>query len=99
MQALWAFSVLHSSAKQSWSFQLSPSTRRAEKKMDKRLLNFLSLGGAGICNSCRSRQELPMCPFLILLPEQDPYSNEYVLATIGVDTAENEPLKVWVWFN
>ena len=32
------------------------------------------------CKSCRSRQEL---------------SNEYFLAKIGVDTAENEPLKVW----
>ena len=29
---------------------------------------------------CRSRQEL---------------SNEYLLAKIGVDTAENEPLEVW----
>ena len=25
----------------------------------------------------------------------DSYSNEYLLATIGVDTAENEPLEVW----
>ena len=32
------------------------------------------------CKSCRSRQEL---------------SNEYLLAKIGVDTAENEPLEVW----
>ena len=32
------------------------------------------------CKSCRSRQEL---------------SNEYLLAKIGVDTAENELLKVW----
>ena len=32
------------------------------------------------CKSCKSRQEL---------------SNEYLLAKIGVDTAENEPLKVW----
>ena len=32
------------------------------------------------CKSCRSRQEL---------------SNEYLLAKIGVGTAENEPLKVW----
>ena len=35
--------------------------------------------GAKACKSCRSRQEL---------------SNEYLLAKIGVDTAENEPLKV-----
>ena len=33
-----------------------------------------------VCKSCRSRQEL---------------SNEYLLAKIGVDTAENEPPKVW----
>ena len=38
------------------------------------------LSGAKVCKSCsRSRQEL---------------SNEYLLAKIGVDTAENEPLKV-----
>ena len=35
---------------------------------------------AKVCKSCRSRQEL---------------SNEYLLAKIGVDTAENEPLEVW----
>ena len=45
------------------------------------------MSGAKACKSCRSRQEL---------------SNEYLLAKIGVDTAEstaaaaeNEPLKVW----
>ena len=27
------------------------------------------------------------------------YSNEYLLAKIGVDTAENEPLKAWRRFN
>ena len=32
--------------------------------------------------------------FLNLLFETDSYSNEYVLAKIGVDTAENKPLKV-----
>ena len=32
--------------------------------------------------------------FLNLLFETDNYSNEYLLAKIGVDTAENEPLKV-----
>ena len=37
-----------------------------------------------VCKSCRSRQEL---------------SKEYLLAKIGVDTAENEPLKVWGKFN
>ena len=34
---------------------------------------------AKVCKSCRSRQEL---------------SNEYLLAKVGVDTAENGPLKV-----
>ena len=33
--------------------------------------------------------------FLNLLFETDSYSNEYLLAKIGVDTAENEPLEVW----
>ena len=27
------------------------------------------------------------------------FSNEHLLAQIGVDTAENEPLKVCAWFN
>ena len=31
--------------------------------------------------------------FLNLLLKTDSYSNEYLLAKIGVDTAENEPLK------
>ena len=35
--------------------------------------------GAKVCKSCRSRQEI---------------SNEYLLAKIGVDTADNEPLQV-----
>ena len=37
------------------------------------------MSGAKACKSCTSRQEL---------------SNEYLLAKFGVDTAENEPLKV-----
>ena len=32
-------------------------------------------------------------PFLNLLYELDSYSKEYLLAKIGVDTAENEPLR------
>ena len=40
---------------------------------------LLDSKGAKACKSCRSRQEL---------------SNEYLLAKFGVDTAENEPLKV-----
>ena len=42
------------------------------------LLKFCDLSGAKVYESCRSRQEL---------------SNDYLLAKIGVDTAENEPLK------
>ena len=38
----------------------------------------------------------PHVPFLNLLFEQIANSNEYLLAKIGVDTAENEPLEVWV---
>ena len=37
----------------------------------------------------------PHVPFLNLLFEKIAYSNEYLLAKIGVDTAENEPLEVW----
>ena len=36
----------------------------------------------------------PHVPFLNLLFEQIANSNEYLLAKISVDTAENEPLKV-----
>ena len=42
------------------------------------LLKYWGLSGAKACTSCRSRREL---------------SNEYLLAKIGVDTAENEPCK------
>ena len=45
------------------------------------LLKFQNGSGAEVCISCRSRQEL---------------SHEYFLAKIGVDTAENEPLEVWL---
>ena len=40
---------------------------------------FRIRSGAKLCKPCRPRQEL---------------SNEYLLETFGVDTAENEPLKV-----
>ena len=43
-------------------------------------------------------QFLSMSLFLNLLFETDSYSNEYLLAKIGVDTAENEPLKVHLIF-
>ena len=36
----------------------------------------------------------PHVPFLNLLFEQIAYSNAYLLAKIGVDTAENETYKV-----
>ena len=42
----------------------------------------------------------PHVPFLNLLFEQIANSKEYLIAKIGFDTAENEPLKVWgygVW--
>ena len=45
------------------------------------LLKCGGLSGAEVCKSCRSRKML---------------SNEHLLAKIGVDTAENEPLEVWV---
>ena len=41
---------------------------------------FLFIGGFDSSALCRSRREL---------------SNEYLLAKIGVDTAENEPLEIW----
>ena len=41
---------------------------------------FLFIGGFDSSALCRSRREL---------------SDEYLLAKIGVDTAENEPLEVW----
>ena len=41
---------------------------------------FLFIGGFDSSALCRSRREL---------------SNEYLLAKIGVDTAEKEPLEVW----
>ena len=46
------------------------------KKFDNMLLKYLGPSGAKACRSYRSRQKL---------------SNEYLLANIGFDTAENEP--------
>ena len=50
--------------------------------LDEVLLKFLGLSGGKACKFCRSRQEL---------------SNDYVyiIANIGVETAESESLKVW----
>ena len=50
------------------------------KKIDENFLKYWGLSGAKACKSCRSRQEL---------------SNEYFLARFCVDTAANEPYKVW----
>ena len=51
------------------------------KKFNENVLNFCEWSGAKEYQSDRSRQEL---------------SNEYLVAKIGFDTAENEPLKVWI---
>ena len=60
--------------------KLENSLIRSRKNVDDFWLKFWDLSAAKVCKSCRSHQEL---------------SNEYLLAKIGVDTAENEPLKVW----
>ena len=52
------------------------------KKFDKNLRRFWVSSGAKVWESCRSRKTL---------------QNKYLDAKIGVDTAENEPSKVW-WF-
>ena len=65
------------------------------KTSDEFLLKCWALSGANelaVCTPCRSRQERSL--FLNLPFEPDPYSSEYLFATIGVDTAENGPLKV-----
>ena len=56
------------------------------KQLDDNFLKYWGLSGAKACRSCRYRQEL---------------SNEYIvilLAKIGVDTAQNEPLEVHIIF-
>jgi len=54
------------------------------KKLDVFFLKFWDLSGAKVCKSCRSRKS---------------WKNEYLVAIVAVDTAENEPLKVWGWFH
>ena len=49
------------------------------KKFDEVLLNFRDWSGAKESKSCRSRKM---------------QQNEYLVAIVAVDTAENEPLKV-----
>ena len=46
------------------------------------LLKFWDLSGAKVWESCRSRKI---------------QQNEYLVAIVAVDTAENEPSKVWGW--
>ena len=50
------------------------------KKLDGFSLKFWDLSGAKVWKSCRSRKT---------------WKNEYLVAIVAVDTAENEPLKVW----
>ena len=54
------------------------------KNLDGFLLKFWNLSGAKECKSCRSRKS---------------WKNEYLVAIVAVDTAENEPLKVWGRFH
>ena len=54
---------------------------KTPKRIDEILLKYWGLSGAKACKSSRSRQEL---------------SNEYLLVKIGVNTAENEPLEVYL---
>ena len=54
------------------------------KNLDGFLLKFWDLSGAKVWKSCRSRKSL---------------QNEYLVAIVAVDTAENEPFKVWGWFH
>ena len=49
------------------------------KKSDDFFLKFWDLSGAKDCKACSSRKML---------------KNEYLVAKIGVDTAENEPSKI-----
>ena len=67
-----------------WSQKSALIQRRTspQKKFDKNLRRFWVSSGAKVWESCRSRKTL---------------QNEYLDAKIGVDTAENEPSKVW-WF-
>ena len=52
------------------------------KNLDGFSLKFWDLSGAKVWKSCRSRKT---------------WKNEYLVAIVAVDTAENEPLKVWGW--
>jgi len=62
----------------SGNFKLASNVENANI-FDENVLKFCDRRGAKGCKSYRYRQEL---------------SNEYLVAKIGVDTAENEPLKV-----
>ena len=55
------------------------------KNLDGFLLKFCDLSGAKVWKSCRSRKS---------------WKNEYLVAIVAVDTAENGPPKVWRnWIN
>ena len=56
----------------------------SSKNLDGFLLKFWDLSVAKECKSCRSRKML---------------HNDPLVAIVAVDTAENEPLKVWGWFH
>ena len=47
-----------------------------------KICNFLNLSGAKVYKSCTSRSRKML-------------KNDYLVAKIGFDTAENEPCKVW----
>ena len=98
--------ILWRSAKITTKFEkielFSMSNFENAKKFDENLLKYWGLSGAKACKSCRSRQELfslSPCPFSQYSFRTDSYSNEYLLAKFGFDTAENEPLKVWFNFH
>ena len=57
------------------------------KMLDEILLKCRGLSGPNVCKSCRSRQEF-------FKEYVHVFSSYYLLAQIGVDIAENEPLKV-----
>ena len=56
----------------------------SDKISDQFFPEFWGLSGAKECKSCRSRKILKNAP---------------TLAIVAVDTAENEPLKIWGWFH
>ena len=75
--------------KQSWKTQhFEKMTIHFETFRTTSLLKYWGQSGAKVCKSCRSRQELSQ----EIAIHRSIY---YLLAKIGFDIAENEPLKVW----